>query len=35
MELPAAAAGRDGTQTVLADVVVGDDGVVRRMRIVN
>jgi hypothetical protein len=38
MELPATAvSGTDnGTaQTVLADVVIGDDGVVRRMRIVN
>jgi hypothetical protein len=35
MELPAAATGGDGTQTVLADVVIGDDGMVRRMRLVN
>ena len=38
MELPATTAtGTDNgtTQTVLADVVIGDDGVVRRMRIVN
>ena len=38
MELPASAVtGVDSgtTQTVLADVVIGDDGLVRRMRIVN
>jgi hypothetical protein len=35
MELPAAGASDRDAQTQLADVVVGDDGVVRAMRIVN
>ena len=38
MELPASAAGLgegNGSQPVIADVVVGDDGLVRAMRIVN
>jgi len=37
MELPATAAGADGSsgRSVLADVVIGEDGLVRAMRIVN
>ena len=35
MELPVAGAGDHDTQTQVADVVVGDDGLVRAMRIVN
>jgi hypothetical protein len=36
MELPAtgSAADESGSQTVLADVVIGEDGLVRGMRIV-
>jgi hypothetical protein len=36
MELPAATASTDGSgsQPVLADVVIGEDGLVRAMRIV-
>jgi len=35
MELPVAGAGDRNAETQLADVVVGDDGIVRAMRIVN
>jgi len=37
MELPATAAGADGSsgRSVIADVVIGEDGLVRAMRIVN
>jgi len=36
MELPGnGAASAEGSQPVIADVVVGDDGLVRAMRIVN
>jgi len=35
MELPAGTAGGSGSQPVMADVVIGEDGLVRAMRIVN
>jgi hypothetical protein len=35
MELPGSASSADGGQPVIADVVVGEDGLVRAMRIVN
>ncbi len=35
MELPGSASSADGSQPVVADVVVGEDGLVRAMRIVN
>ena len=35
MELPASAAGSQDEQTRIADVVVGDDGLVRAVRMVN
>jgi|SRR5271166_5133042 len=35
MELPGSASAADGSQPVVADVIVGEDGLVRAMRIVN
>jgi hypothetical protein len=35
MELPGSASSADGSQPVVADVIVGEDGLVRAMRIVN
>jgi hypothetical protein len=35
MELPGSASSADGSQPVVADVIIGEDGLVRAMRIVN
>jgi hypothetical protein len=35
MELPGSASSADGSQPVIADVIIGEDGLVRAMRIVN